>query len=55
MLRMMNSCEVGRKLPIISPTTCSMMREWKTWRERVSIMTMKGKSERMTLAATEKA
>jgi hypothetical protein len=45
----------GRKVYIICHTTGSSECERKRWRERVSIITMKGKRERMTLAATENA
>ena len=52
MLRMTNSCPTGRRFFIMSPTTCSIEREWKTFRLSVRRSTMKGKSERITLAAT---
>ena len=52
---MMKSWFEGKKVVIIWPTTCCMLLEWKTWLEMVSIMTINGKSERITFAATEKA
>ena len=52
MLRMTKSCPTGRRFFIMSPTTSSMSREWKTLRLMVRRRTMKGKSERMVLAAT---
>src|SRR5579871_5936884 len=54
-LRMTKSCPAGRESRRNTSTTSDMVREWKTFRVMVSRSTMKGKNDRMALAATEKA